>query len=169
MDNRLIYFMVAITLFVSGYTLHSYTHTCIVAEPEVITEYKDRVETKIAYVPKETIVYKNGSAGTEKTDVDMNIGKQSLNVMVNGKEMTIDKTDDEKFVFDKNKLSFTQTSRSDLRIDVPTVDNTKQWEIGLGASKDGVVGFVGFPVKENLGGWVAGNEDYQMGGIMIRF
>lgn len=164
--KKLVYPLLAVVIFMAGYHLHSYLHTCPLIEPhtcpepQIVTQYKDKVHTEVVYVPKER---------DEKTDIDIEVGKPELYVKVNDKDFVIQKTDEEKYVFDKNKLSLTQTSRSDLRIDVPTIDNTKRWEIGLGASKDGVVGFVGFPVKEHLGGWVAGNEDYQMGGIMIRF
>lgn len=158
--NHIVYPLAAVAIFMAGYCTHSYTHTCPISEPKVVTEYRDRVQTEIVYVPKEQ---------GEKTDVDVQISKPELNVKVNDKTYTIQKSDDEQYIFDKNKLSLTQTSRSDLHIAIPTVDKTKRWSIGIGASKDGMVGVVGFPLKGNLGGWVAGNEDNVMGGVTIRF
>lgn len=158
--TKFTYAMVAILLFMAGYYAHSYTHTCPTIEPQVITKYQDRVKTEIVYVPKEQ---------GEKTDIDVKLNKPELYVKVNGKDFTVKKAEDEEYIFDKNKLSLTQTSRSDLHITVPTIDKTKRWGIGLGASKDGAVGILRFPVKGNVGGWVAGNEDYAMGGLEIRF
>lgn len=152
--------LAGVFLFVSGYYAHSYLHTCPAAEPQIVTKYQDKVKTEIVYVPKEQ---------GEQTDVDVKIDKPELNVMVNDKPITIHKADDEKYIFDKNKLSLTQTSRSDLHISIPTVDKTKRWGIGIGASKDGAVGFLRFPVKGNVGGWVAGNKETAMAGLEVRF
>lgn len=170
-SNKILYTLAAVALFTSGYWLRGYLHTCPLAEPEVITniEYKDRVKTEIAYVPKETVIYKDGTAVKENTDIDLQIGKPELNVKVNGKPFTVQKEEDERYIFDKNKLSLTQTSSADLHISVPTIDKTKRWEIGIGASKDGMAGLVGFPIKGNVGGWVAGNKDYAMGGVTLKF
>ena len=119
---------------------------------------------KKVYVPK--YIYQDGS--TEKTDIDINVGKQELAVKVNGKDFGIKKADNEKYVFDKYKLQLNQTSRSDLNITVPVIDKTKRWEIGIGASKDGAVGMVGFPVKGNIGGWIAGRQGNVMAGVMVK-
>lgn len=168
MQNKIIYILLAVALFGGGYWLRGYLHTC---PAKVVTkvEYVDRVQTEIAYVPKETIIYKDGSKGTEKTDIDMQLGKPELNVKVNGKEFAINKAEDEKYIFDKNKLTLTQNSSADLHISVPVVDKTKRWGIGAGVSKDGAVGFLRFPVRGNIGGWVAGNEETAMGGVEVRF
>ena len=61
-----------------------------------------------------------------------------------------------------------QTSRTDLNITVPVIDKTKRWEIGIGASKDGAVGMVGFPIKNNIGGWIAGRKGNVMAGIIVK-
>ena len=152
--------------FAFGWHMHGWMHTCPVADPEIKTEvkYKTDTKTEIVYVPK--YIYPDGS--TEKTDVDVNIGKQELAVKVNGKDFAIQKVDDEKFIFDKNKLQLTQTSRVDLNITVPVIDKTKRWEIGIGASKDGGVGMVGFPIKKNVGGWIAGRQGDVMIGVMVK-
>ncbi|KAA4336484.1 hypothetical protein GMD24_08565 [Phascolarctobacterium faecium] len=142
------------------------THVCPTAEPEIKTEVKYEADTKteVVYVPK--YIYVDGS--TEKTDVDVQIGKQELNVKVNGKEFEIKKTDDEKYIFDKNKLQLTQTSFAELNIKVPTIDKTKRWEIGIGRSKDGVAGLIGFPINNNVGGWIAGSKGDVMVGVSLK-
>lgn len=175
MTKKALLTITAILLFAAGYFFRSWTHTC--PDPAAHTcpvkiEYRDRVQTEIAYVPKETVIYKTITGetvtGTEATDVDVNIGKQELAVKVNGKDFAITKADDEQYIFDKNKLQLTQTSRADLQITVPTVDKTKRWEIGIGASKDGAVGLVGFPIRGNVGGWIAGRHGDIMAGVTIK-
>lgn len=93
-------------------------------KPVIKTEYQTKTETQFVYVPKEQ---------NETTDIDANIGKQDLEVKVNGQKAVIRKSDDEKFVFDKNKLELTQTSKASLDINVPTIDKTKRNAVGLGA------------------------------------
>lgn len=160
--EALVLIVVAIGFFITGWTACNWWHECPVPEKEIVTEYQTK--TEIAYVPK--VVYKDGK---EKTDIDMQIGKQTLNVKVNGKEMTVDKADNERFVFEQNKLTLDQTSQANINIEVPTIDKTKRWEVGVGLSNNGVAGMIGFPVKDNMGGWVAGDKDTTMGGVMIRF
>lgn len=162
--ETIILLSVVVASFICGAIFRDWQHECPTPETEVVTEYQTETKTEIAYVPK--VVYKDGK---EKTDIDMQIGKQTLNVKVNGKEMTVDKADNESFVFDKNKLTLDQTSQANINIEVPTIDKTKRWEIGVGLSNNGVAGMIGFPVKENIGGWVAGDKDTAMGGVMIRF
>lgn len=168
--------LVVIGFFI-GYVTRTLTHTCTVtkSEPVIKTEvqYKDRVKTEIAYVPKETVIYKNAdgttTTSTEKTDIDVTIPKQQLNVKVNNKEFTINKDDKEEYIFDKNKLTLDQTSTADINITVPTIDNTRKWELGIGASKNGMAGMIGFPIKSNVGGFVAGDKDVIMAGVKISF
>lgn len=160
------FLFMSIACITFGWLLKGWLHTCPVTEPKVVTkiEYKDRTQTQIEYVPK--IIYADGSK--EKTDVDVQLGKQQLNVKVNNKEIAIQKQDDEKYIFDKNKLQLTQSSTAELNIKIPIIDKTKRWEIGIGASKDGVVGMVGFPIKNNVGCWIAGRQDDVMVGVMVR-
>ena len=160
--NNIIYILAAIALFMGGYNAHGYLHTCPEVKPVILTEYKDRVQTELKYAEKEA---------DEKADIDIAVGKPVLNVKVNDKEFLVRKADDEQYVFEKNKLSLTQTSSTDLNITIPTVDKTRRYEIGIGVSKDGAVGLVGFPINSSnhLGGWVAGNEDNVMGGVSFKF
>lgn len=172
--EKILRIVAAVLLFAAGYAVRAWTHTCPTPTPEEKTEikYVDRVQTEIAYVPKETIIYKNPDGTTterpEDTDVDMQLGKQQLNVKVNGRPFAVKKTDDEKFIFDKNKLQVTQSSSADLNINVPTIDKTKRWEIGVGISKDGAVGMIGFPIRDNMGGWIAGRSDNVMAGVNLK-
>lgn len=174
-NDKVIYTAAAVLLFAGGYALRGALHTCPAVDTKVVTqvEYRDKVKTEIAYVPKETVIYKAADGSTkselEKTDVDVKINKPALNVKVNNREFAVTKADDEQYLFDKNKLTMTQTSRADLNITVPVVDNTKRWGIGAGVSKDGAVGVVNFPLKGSVGGWVAGKANNVMGGVMLRF
>ena len=156
MTNKIIVVVLCVISYVAGWGFRMLTHVCPTAEPEIKTE--------VVYVPK--YIYVDGS--TEKTDVDVQIGKQELNVKVNGKEFEIKKTDDEKYIFDKNKLQLTQTSFAELNIKVPTIDKTKRWEIGIGRSKDGVAGLIGFPINNNVGGWIAGSKGDVMVGVSLK-
>lgn len=162
--ETIILLSVVVASFICGAIFRDWQHECPAPKTEIVTECQTETKTEIAYVPK--VVYKDGK---EKTDIDMQIGKQTLNVKVNGKEMTVDKADNENFVFEQNKLTLDQTSQANINIEVPTIDKTKRWEIGVGLSNNGVAGMIGFPVKENIGGWVAGDKDTAMGGVMIRF
>ena len=158
-----------IASFVLGCAFRDWQHVCPTPEKEIVTEYQTETKTEIAYVPKEVVIYQDRQEA-EKTDIDMQLGKQAINIKVNGKEMTVNKADNEQFVFDKNKLLVDQTSRAEINIEVPTIDKTKRWEIGVGLSKNGAAGMVGFPVKgDNMGGWIAADRENAMGGIMIRF
>lgn len=176
MKDRLIQIIAAALLFAAGWAAHSWLHECPTAStcaPTVETETKTETKTEIVYVPKETIIYKTADGQTveklEDTDVDVNIGKPELNVKVNGKPFTIQKADDEQYIFDKNKLQLNQTSTASLSIDVPTIDKTKRWEVGVGISKDGPVGMIGFPIRDNIGGWAAGRSGEYMGGVSVKF
>lgn len=174
-NDKALHIVAAVLLFAGGYALRGVLHTCPAADTKVVTqvEYRDKVKTEIAYVPKETVIYKATDGSTkselEKTDVDVKINKPVLNVKVNDKEFAVSKADDEQFLFDKNKLTMTQTSNANLNIRVPTVDETKHWGVGVGASKDGAVGAITFPIGGRIDGWAAGKHGNVMGGVMLRF
>ena len=163
---KVIVLLLCVATFILGGHVRGWLHICPVTEPEIKTEvkYKTDTKTEIVYVPK--YIYQDGSI--EKTDVDINVGKQELAVKVNGKDFEIKKADDEKYVFDKYKLQLNQISRAYLNITVPVIDKTKRWEIGIGASKTGVVGMIGFPVKGNIGGWIAGRQGNIMAGAVVK-
>lgn len=173
--KEFIVWLAAIVIAVAGgYALHSRLHKCL-AETQVVTkvEYRDRVKTEVAYVPKETVIYKDADGSTrselEQTDVDVKINKPVLNVKVNDRAVAVSKADDEQYLFDKNKLSLTQTSSAELNIKVPAVDETTHWGIGVGASKAGTVGALSFPIGGRIDGWAAGRRGNVMAGVMVRF
>lgn len=163
----------AVILFAAGYAVHGWLHTCPEPELKTTVEYQDQVQTEIAYVPKEVVTHKDAEGNTttaiETTDINIKLDKPELAVKVNGKDFVFEKTDDEKFIFDKNKLQLMQSSYADLNITVPTIDETKYWELGIGYSKDGAVGQIGFPIKKHVGGWVVGRSDNVMAGINFKF
>ena len=173
--NAIFLIIAAVLAFAGGFVLRGVLHTCPVADTKVVTqvEYRDKVKTEIAYVPKETVIYKSADGSTksepEKTDIDVKLNKPVLNVKVNDKAFVVAKAENEQYLFDKNKLTLTQISSTDLNIKIPVVDKTRRWGIGAGISKDGAVGVINFPLKGNAGGWVAGRADNVMGGVMVRF
>ena len=123
-------------------------------------------KTEIAYVPKKVV---NGK--TEKTDLQADIGKTDFTIKVNGQEQTFEKSDEEKYVFDKNKLTLDQTSKVTLDVTVPTVDNTKRWAVGVGYGNDGMAYTVDFPIgkSDTVGGWLYKDNDSHAVGVKIKF
>ena len=127
---------------------------------------ESKTKTEIAYVPK-TVV--NGKK--EKTDLQADIGKTDFTVKVNGEEQTFTKEDDERFIFDKNKLTLDQTSKVTLDVTVPTVDKTKRWAVGVGYGDDGMAYTVDFPIGKSdvVGGWVYRDDDSTAVGVKMKF
>lgn len=130
-------------------------------EDKPITEtIKTETKTEVVYVPK---------VANEKTDIEANIGKQQLYVKVNGKEQVIQKEDDEKYVMDKNKIQLNQTSKTTLDINIPTVDKTKHFGVGVGLSNNGIAYNVKFPIKKNVAGWAYHDNKTNAAGMMFEF
>ena len=136
---------------------------------------------KVDYVKKDTYI-KQTSDGkykeyVEKTDVDIQAGKPSINVKVNDKSIEVKKAEDEKYVFDKNKLTYTQSSNINLSIETKPVyiDKTKYFGIGVytNGKKSGTMYAFDFPIakKINLNGNVMYNPHEKKGyaGISMRF
>lgn len=147
---------------VAGWFGHSYfTAPAVITKTKTI-ELPAKVETvtEIVYVQKEY---------DEKTDVDLNVGKQELNVKVNGKDFEIKKADNEQYVFDKNKLQLNQTSRADLNITVPTIDKTKRWGAGIGYSNNGIGYVVKVPAGKVVDAWGYADKDTRAAGVMVGF
>ena len=158
------------------------TKTVNVEKP-IYIEGKSTVETKtqVAYVPKETIVERYFDAtgkeitkeSIEKTDLDANIGKTKFNVKLNGQDVQFNKTDDEKYLFDKNKVALNQTSTItfDAKIEPYTIDKTKRWSIGVGYSNNGTAYTVDFPVGNSnyLNGWAYKDDESKTVGVKIKF
>jgi hypothetical protein len=134
-----------------------------IIEKEVPVEHivtQTKTVTDIRYVPKVT---------TADPDVDIKIPKQQLTVSVNGQQQTIKKSDSEKYVFDKGQLKLEQNSKASLDITIPTVDKTRKWSIGIGASRNGAAYLVRAPLKGHVGAWAAADKKSVMGGISFDF
>lgn len=151
--------------FLSGFSFRAINHKCptpkAVQNESVTAETKTETKTVVRYVEKKS---------ERDSDVDISIPKQVLTVKVNGKEQTFQKSDNEKYVLDKNKIALEQQSKASIDIKVPTIDNTRRWELGVGVDRHGQpAGMVGFPLKGHVGGWVAGSKSTVMGGIKVHF
>lgn len=151
--------------FLSGFSFRAINHKCptpkAVQNESVTAETKTETKTVVRYVEKKS---------ERDSDVDISIPKQVLTVKVNGKEQTFQKSDNEKYVLDKNKIALEQQSKASIDIKVPTIDNTRRWELGVGVDRHGQpAGMVGFPIKGNVGGWVAGSKSTVMGGVKVHF
>ncbi len=123
-------------------------------------------KTEIAYVPKKVV---NGKR--EKADIVADIGKKDFTIKVNGKEQNFVKSDEERYVFDKNKLTLDQTSKVTFDVNVPAVDKTKRWAIGVGYGEDGMAYTVDFPIGKSdaVGGWAYKDNDSHAVGVKIKF
>ena len=134
-------------------------------------EVKTETKTELVYVPKTIYIDSNGKEVQEKTDLNLNLGKQELNVKINGKDAVIKKEETEQYIFDKNKLELNQTSKSDISITVPTIDNTKHWGVGVGYGNNGIGYTVDFPInkKANLDGWLYKDNDTNLIGVKVKF
>lgn len=148
--------------FIAGYFFCQKTTEpeTIDAPPIVKTEYKTQTKTEVVYVPKDN---------EEKTDVEVNLSKQDLNIKVNGKDAVFSRSDNEDYIFERNKLVFDQQSKASINIDVPTIDKTRRYGIGVGFGNNGIAYNVKFPIKRNMGGWAFHDNDTTAAGIMIEF
>lgn len=152
--------------FLAGFSwrainIHKCTTPKAAQNENVAAETKTETKTVVRYVEKKS---------ERDSDVDISIPKQVLTVKVNGKEQTFKKSDTEKYVLDKNKITLDQQSKASVDIKVPVVDETRKWELGVGVDKKGQpAGMVGFPIKSNVGGWIAGSKSAVMGGIKVHF
>lgn len=166
--------VIGLIFFVLGFAI-SYKffpqETIITKEKTVKGDVRTETKTELVYIPKTVYIDSAGQKQTENTDLQMDIGKQELNVKINGKDAVIKKEDSEKYVFDKNKLQLNQSSKSEINITVPTVDKTKHWGVGIGYGYKGIAYNVDFPInkKNGLGGWVYGDDDKKAAGLKFRF
>lgn len=152
-------------------------HIVVKGDAETVTK------TQIAYVPKETVIreYIDSTTGktikeetVEDTDLDATIGKTEFDVKLNGKDITFKKDDNERFVFDKNKVLLEQTSTVTFNATVSpyVIDKTKRWSIGIGKSEhSGTAYMIDFPIgKSNIfAGWIYKDDDNNTIGIKYRF
>ena len=128
--------------------------------PVVKTETVTQTQTVIKYVEKPS---------PDAADIDVKIPLQEIKVAVNGKEQVIKKADSEKYVFDDYQLKLEQKSEARLDVKIPTVDKTRRWAVGIGASKNGAAYMLKFPVKGNVGGWAYGDRKTVAGGLSFNF
>lgn len=147
--NKIVAVLLIVVAFIAGrYSVRQVTTAKV--ETDTVTE--------IQYVPKEK---------ETDPDFDLQLPKQKLTVSVNGHRQEFKKADNERFMFDKNKLTLQQTSAADIKLTVP--DMTRHWSVGVGASKNGLSGMVRFPLKNHVGGWIAGDKKNIMAGISVNF
>ena len=151
--------------FLTGFSYRAINHKCTLQKTpqneSVTAKTETKTKTVVRYVKKKS---------ERDSDVDISIPKQTLTVKVNGKEQTFQKSDNEKYVLDKNKIALEQQSKASIDIKVPTIDNTRRWELGVGVDRHGQpAGMVGFPIKGHVGGWVAGSKGAIMGGVKVHF
>lgn len=161
-------------------TQHHYVTT--IEKPTIVQgEIKTITDTQIAYVPKETVITKYVDAsgkevtGTalEKTDLDASAAKDDFNVRLNGKDVQFTKADNEKYLFEKNKIALNQTSKItfDATVSPTVIDNTKRWSAGVGYGTNGWAGKIDFPIKKSdtIGGWVYGDNKVKTAGLEVKF
>jgi hypothetical protein len=157
-----------------------------VEKPVITEKVVTQTDTKIAYVPKEVIKYVDaqGQEITQQLDGKFTFNKPEFIYTVNGKPGKFIKTDDERFVFDNNMLQLTQTSVIKIEAELPTVDRTRYFGVGVGAGlrNGGAVEAITLdgPLSRNshLGWWVYGdgrlltkNPEVEtfVGGVKFRF
>lgn len=150
------------------------THTATVEKPVITTQEKVVAQTKVAYVPKETIVYKdvNGNVVTAKeaTDVQADIAQPKIGVKVNGKDYKFDLLQGETQKFQDGKVLMTQTSDISFKVDLPEAKVPK-WEARFGTTNGHSIDAAGvtyYPTK-NAGLWVQHQKKTKAGGIAVRF
>jgi hypothetical protein len=145
------------------------------AKPPVIKEVvRTQTNTEVAYVPKETVVYRDMKTGRELTaaeidSLNVSIKQPEFFFTVNGKPAKFEKTADERWVFDKNKGVLTQTSTASVEIKVPTVDKTKRTGIGIYGSTESAGLFITSGSVLLMGGAKYGGGVSGGVGIQARF
>ena len=156
--------------------------------PVVTEKVVTKTETKLAYVPSET-VYLTAPASsaelqttvskdtpgavTEKLDGKFTVGKPDFIYNVNGKVGKFNKTDDEQFVFDKNMIDLKQTSTITIQAEIPTIDLTRHNVITIGATHTAGKFSPGAGYTGSLGKvgayQITGSKDSQYIGLGVKF
>ena len=150
------------------------TYTATVEKPVITTQEKVVTQTQVAYVPKETIVYKDANGNTitakEATDVQADIAQSKVGVKVNGKDYKFDLLQGETQKFQDGKVLMTQTSDIHFKVDLPEAKVPK-WEARFGTTNGHSLDAAGatyYPTK-NAGVWVQHQGDTDAGGVSVRF
>lgn len=170
LDRDELLIIVGITFFVGGFVGYK-IHRPNCPKPEVIhAESNQVVSTAISYPPKQIDPI---TKLPEKTDIDVKIKKPELSIKVNGHEGVIKKADDEKFLFDNNKLSLEQSSKADININIP--DLTKHWSLIGGAYYNTLerqirpAGGLKYPVYRSIGGLTLAGPNIVFTGLTLDF
>lgn len=137
-------------------------------KPPVVKEtVKTVTDTQIAYVPKETIIYKDPVSGQESQkplDGKFEIGKQEFVFTVNGKPGKFTRADDERYVFEHNMMLLTQNSKIHIEAEIPTIDKTKYGAVGIGYGTHGLAGKLDIRHV-----WLYCDKETKAGGLQFRF
>lgn len=143
------------------------TNTHTVEKPIIKENIITKTDTKIAYVPKEVIRYIDQETEQEISqplDGKFTFNKPEFIYTVNGRLGKFTKTEDEKYIFDKNMMQLTQTSAIKIEAEIPTIDKTRHNSIGIGYGNHGVAGKLDFKNS-----WVYGDKDTAAVGIQLKF
>jgi hypothetical protein len=147
------------------------------ADPIVTEKVKVVTDTQIAYVPKETIIYKDAAGNTvtekEATDVKLDADKTKVGVKVNGKDYKFDLLQGENQKFENGKVTMTQSSTVDMDIKIPTIDLTRHNVLTAGVMYiDGqinpAIGYTG-SLSRISAYQVVVSKDAQYAGVGIKF
>lgn len=137
-------------------------------KPEV-KEVQVEVPVVKTVTETQTVVRYVEKSSPGAADVDVKIPLQEIKVAVNGREQVIKKADSEKYVFDDHQLKLEQKSEARVDVKIPTVNKTRRWAVGIGASKNGAAYMLKFPVKGHVGGWAYGDRKTVAGGLSFNF
>ena len=113
------------------------------------------------------IVYQEKTP-TRSADINANFGKQDFSIQVNGQTVTFNKSEDERFMFEKNQLQLDQTSKVAFEVKVAPIDITKHYGIGIGYS-DGLELIFTAPISPLIDAYIHGNQNAFGVGAMFRF
>ena len=145
------------------------------AKPPVVKEVvRTQTQTEVAYVPKETVVYRDSKTGRELTEAEIeslnvSIKQPDFHFSVNGNPAKFSKTADERWIFDKNKGQLTQTSTASIDVKIPTVDKTKRFGMGIYSNTESAGVFVTSGSVMLMGGAKYGGGISAGAGIQAKF
>lgn len=147
--------------------------------PQIVTEMKTK--TEIAYVPKETIIYKDPVTGEtvtkkEAVDVDLNVTPPLIGVKYNGKIFDLAGISGESSKFENGKLVGEISSMATLDVTalVERELERKKKHLSLGgyATNQGFVGSIGVVqgnVEYKLIGKVPKIKEFYGAGVEVKF